>query len=150
MDTSFVERLKKRAGTMLPPATMMKIECAADGGDKAMEALLSETQRKGLAGEPLCHEPCRAVVFSDRVLLRCDGCPREKSLPRVAGIGYGATEAQARENALYALTLPLDQANTRLSGCMAAQSWGTGPVKDVQYACILNRVAYAEYPHRIV
>lgn len=150
MDTSFVERLKKRAGTMLPPATMMKIECAADGGDKAMEALLAETQAKGLAGEALCGEPCRAVVFSDRVLLRCNGCPREKVLPRVAGIGYGHSTEEARENALYALTLPLDHPNASLSGCMAALAWGEGPVKDVQYACILNRVAYAEYPDRII
>jgi len=150
MDTSFAERLKKRAETMLPPATMMKIECAADGGDKTMEALLEETQRKGLQGEALCREPCRAVIFADRVLLRCEGCSREKKLPRIGGIGYGHTEEEARENALYALTLPLDHPNARLSGCMAAMTWGEGPVKDVQYACILNRVAYAEYPERII
>ena len=145
MDTSFVERLKKRAGTMLPPATVMKIECAADGGDKAMEALLAEVLEKGLTGTPLCSEPCETVVFADRVLLRCGGCSRARTLPRVAGIGYGETAAEARENALYALTLPLDKPNARRAGCVAAQAWGAGPVKDVQYACILNRVAYAEY-----
>ena len=150
MDTSFVERLKKRAETMLPPATVMKIECAADGGDETMGPLLEDIQRKGLEGKPLCQEPCQAVVFADRVLLRCYGCAREKTLPRVAGIGYGKTEEEARENALYALTLPLDHPNARLSGCVAALAWGEGPVKDVQYACILNRVAYEEYPKRIL
>jgi len=145
MDTSFVERLKNRAATMLPPATMMKIECAADGGDRVMEALLAEVQGKGLRGESLCGEPCRAVVFADRVLLRCEGCERAKALPRIAGIGYGNTEEEARENALYALTLPVDKPNARLDGCMAAQQWGEGPVRDVQYACILNRVAYETY-----
>lgn len=145
MDTSFVERLKKRAETMLPPATVMRIECAADGGDKAMETLLAEVQQKGLRGELLCKEPCETIVFSDRVLLRCAGCEREKILPRIAGIGHGNTEAEARRNALYALTLPLDKPNTRLGGCVAAQTWGEGPVTDVQYACILNRVAYERY-----
>lgn len=146
MDTSFVEGLKKRAETMLPPATMMKIECAADGGNKAMEALLEEVQGKGLRGEPLCEEPCQVMEFSDRVLLRCRGCEREKTLPRVAGVGYGKTAEEARENALYALTVPLDKRGIRLKGCLAAHAWGDGPVKDVQYACILNRVAYARHP----
>lgn len=142
MDTSFVERLIRRAYTMLPPATVMAIECAADGGDKAMEALLEEVQQKGLRGEPLCQEPCEAVEFSDRVLLRCMGCPREKKLPRIAGIGYGRTEEEARQNALYALTLPLDKSNARRPGCFRAHAYGEGPVEAVEYACILNRVAY--------
>ncbi len=142
MDTSFVERLINRARTMLPPATVMKIECAADGGDKAMEPLLEEVQRKGLRGEDLCREPWEAVVFSDRVLLRCGGCERAKKLPRIAGIGRGQTREEAQSNALYALTLPLDKPNTRKRGCFAAQTWGEGPMEDVQYACIINRVAY--------
>jgi hypothetical protein len=145
MDTSFVEQLENRAKTMLPPATVMKIECAGDAtGDPALLALLEEVEQKGLQGQPLCTEPYETVVFSDRVLLRCAGCPRAASLPRIAGIGRGLTAQQARENALYALTLPLDKTNAKRSGCMAAQRYGTGPVEDVQYACILNRVAYEE------
>mgnify|MGYP007101932302 CR=1 FL=1 len=143
MDTSFVDALEKRARTMLPPATVMLIECAGDRtGDPALIALLEEVQGKGLRGEPLCVEPCETVVFPDRVLLRCGGCSRQRSLPRVAGIGRGHTKEEARRNALYALTLPLDRPNTRRAGCIAAQSYGDGPVRDVQYACVLNRVAY--------
>lgn len=142
METSFVERLINRARTMLPPATVMAIECAADGGDKVMEPLLEEVQQKGLRGEELCWEPFETILFSDRVLLRCAGCERAKELPRIAGIGRGQTQAEARENALYALTLPIDKPNARKRGCFAAQSRGEGPIEDVQYACIINRVAY--------
>lgn len=142
METSFVEALEKRARTMLPPATVMRIECMADGGDPAAAALLTEVQGKGLRGEPLCDRPCETVVFDDRVLLRCGGCPRMEALPRVVGVGFGRDGAEARRNALYALTLPLDRPNARWEGCVAAQRWGEGPVRDVQIACIINRVAY--------
>lgn len=142
MDTSFVERLVNRAKTMLPPATVMAVECAADGGDKTMEALLAEIQQKGLRGEELCPEPCETILFSDRVLLRCGGCERSKSLPRIAGIGRGNTREEAQKNALYALTLPIDKQNAGKRGCFAAQTWGEGPIEDVQFACIINRVAY--------
>ena len=142
MDTSFVEKLIRRAYTMLPPATVMAVECAADGGDKAMEAVLEEILQKGIQGEPLCQEPCEAVEFSDRVLLRCMGCLREKTLPRIAGIGRGKTKEEAQQNALYALTLPLDKTNARRPGCFRAQAYGEGPVEAVEYACIFNRVAY--------
>lgn len=127
---------------MLPPATVMAIECAADGGNKAMEPLLEEIQKKGIRGEDLCKEPFETIFYSDRVLLRCGGCERAKSLPKIAGIGRGQTKEEAQKNALYALTLPLDKPNAREKGCFAAQIWGEGPVEDVQYACILNRVAY--------
>lgn len=143
MDTSFVEALEKRARTMLPPATVMLIECAADaGGGPALEALLEEVEGKGLRGEDLCAEPYETVVFPDRVLLRCGGCERASRLPRVAGIGRGEDAEAAHRNALYALTLPLDKPNAQLPGCAAAQTWGEGPVEDVQYTCILDRVAY--------
>lgn len=142
MDTSFVERLINRARTMLPPATVMAVECAADSGNKAMEPLLEEIQQKGIRGEDLCKEPFETILFSDRVLLRCSGCERAKRLPKIAGIGRGQTKEEAQRNALYALTLPIDKTNTRKKGCFAAQTWGEGPVEEVQYACILNRVAY--------
>lgn len=142
METSFVERLIIRARTMLHPATVMAVECAADGGNKAMEPLLEEIQQKGLRGEDLCREPFETILFSDRVLLRCAGCERAKRLPKIAGIGRGYTEEEAQKNALYALTLPIDKPNTRKRGCFAAQTWGEGPIEDVQYACIFNRVAY--------
>jgi hypothetical protein len=145
MDTTFVEQLEARAKTMLPPATVMCIECAGDAtGSPALLSLLEEVEQKGLRGEPLCDQPYKVIVFEDRVLLRCSGCPRDKTLPRIAGIGYGDTASQAQENALYALTFPLDKPNTRHAGCIAAQKYGSGPVKDVQYACILNRVAYRD------
>lgn len=142
METSFVEQLINRARTMLPPATVMAIECAADGGNMAMEPLLEEVQQKGLRGEELCREPCETILFSDRVLLRCGGCERAKKLPKIAGIGRGRTAEEAKQNALYALTLPIDKSNTWKQGCFAAQTWGEGPIEDVQYACIINRVAY--------
>lgn len=145
MDTTFVEALEKRARTMLPPATVMRIECLSDGGDPAMTALLCEVEQKGLRGEALCREPCETVVFGDRILLRCGGCPRMDELPRIAGIGFGRDPQEARRNALYALTLPLDHPNARWDGCLAAQAWGEGPIRDVQIACILNRAAYASH-----
>ena len=146
MDTSFVERLENRARTMLPAATVMLLECAGDAsGDPALTALLSEIQGKGLRGEPLCPEPYDLVVFHDRVLLRCHGCPRQKDLPRLVGIGHGQTEEEARQNALYALTLPMDKRNTRPHrGCLATQSYGEGPVEIVETACIINRAAYKD------
>ena len=147
MDTSFVERLEKRARTMLPPATVMRIECAGDQtGDPGLIALLEEVERKGLRGEELCPEPAETIVFDDRVLLRCGGCPRFHTLPRVAGIGRGRDREEARRNALYALTLPLDHLNARRNGCMAAQRWGEGPEEVILTSCILTRVAYAVYP----
>ena len=142
METCFVEALEKRARTMLPPATVMRIECMADGGNAAAAALLAEVQGKGLRGEPLCGEPCETVVFEDRVLLRCGGCLRMEALPHVAGVGFGHDAEEARKNALYALTLPLDHPSARWEGCVAAQRWGEGPVRDVQIACIINRAAY--------
>ena len=143
METSFVDVLKTRAESMLPPATVMRIECLSDAGDAAMTALLDEVEDRGLRGEPLCDEPYETVVFDDRILLRCGGCPRMEELPHVAGIGFGRDAAEARRNALYALTLPLDHTNAAWDGCLAAQAWGEGPVRDVQIACILNRTAYA-------
>ena len=148
MDTSFVDSLIARAETLLPPATVMLIECMADGGDRRMAALLDEVQRRGLNGEALCAEPYEPVVFPDRVYLRCAGCGRGKHLPRVAGIGRGADSFEARRNALYALTRPLDHPNAHRHGCAAAQRWGDGPCEVVLYACILNRAAYAPYPER--
>ena len=146
MDTSFVDKLIYRAGTMLPAATVMALECAGDAsGDRKLMVLLEEIQQKGLRGEPLCPEPYDLVVFHDRVLLRCHGCPRQKDLPRLVGIGHGQTEEEARQNALYALTLPMDKRNTRPhKACLAAQSYGEGPVEIVETACIINRAAYKD------
>ena len=134
MDGSLVEALEKRARSMLPPASAMAVECAADGGDKACAALLAHIVDCGLRGKDLCAEPYETVVFGDRVLLRCGGCPRKRSLPGRAGTGYGQTEAEARRNALYALTLPADK---------PARSWGEGPVRAEETACVFNRAAYA-------
>ena len=143
MDTSFVEALENRARTMLPPATVMLLECQADkSGDEFLTALLEEIQQKGLREENLCDEPYERVAFDDRVLLRCAGCARAGALPRLGGIGRGDTPDEARRNALYALTLSMDKPSARLSGCMAAHVWGQGDVEDIQYACIINRVAY--------
>ena len=146
MDTSFVERLKTRAETMLPAATVMLVECAADGGGgPAMEALLTEIQQKGLKNEPLCRAEHDAIVFEDRVLLRCHGCPRRDDLPKLGGIGRGRTEEEAERNACYALTLPMDKAPIRRSqGCLAIQTWGEGPVETMITTCIFNRVAYKD------
>ncbi len=144
MDTSFVERLEKRARTMLPAAAVMAVECRADAtGDPRWEALLAEIQEKGRKGEPLCAEPYELVVFEDRVLLRCGGCPRGDTLPQIAGVGYGRDEAEARRNALYALTLPADRPNAREPGCFRAHVWGEGPVRAVVKSCVFDRVAYA-------
>ncbi len=143
MDTSFVERLENRAGTMLPPALVMAVECRADAtGDPMWEELLAEVQEKGLRGQALCAEPYERVVFEDRVLLRCAGCDRGKRLPQIAGIGYGRDMAEARRNALYALTLPADHPNAKLPGCFLANAWGEGPVREVLVSCLYNRVAY--------
>lgn len=147
MDTTFVEPLKKFAETMLPPATVMLIECAGDRtGDPVLLRLLDEVEEKGLKREALCTEPYDTIVFDDRVLLLCHGCPRMETLPRIAGIGYGSDAEEAERNALYALTLPLDHPNTRYKDCIAAQKWGEGPIRFVRLACIINRVAYTRYP----
>lgn len=143
MDTSFVAALEKRAETMLPPAAVMRVECAADAtGNQNLAALLDEIEQKGLRGEPLCPEPYETIVFADRVLLRCAGCPRMDALPRFAGIGRGADAAEARKNALYALTLSPDHPNAQRPGCLAAMQYGEGPIEDIQYACAFNRAAY--------
>ena len=143
MDTSFVEALEKRAKTMLPPATVMRIECAADAtGDPKLAALLDEVEQAGLRGEPLCAAPCETVVFDDRVLLRCGGCARMDELPRFAGIGRGRDEAEALQNALFALTLSPDHPNAHRDGCLAAMACGDGPIERVLYACAINRAAY--------
>ena len=145
MDTSFVDRLENRAKTMLPAATVMAIECAGDAsGDANLIALLAEVQEKGLRGEPLCDAPYDRIVFDDRVLLRCRGCPRLNKLPKVAGMGYGETETEARQNALYALTLPLDKPSARKKGFLAVQRHGNGPVEAIETACAINRVAYKD------
>ena len=53
MDTSFVAALEKRAKTMLPPATVMRIECASDAsGDPALTALLDEVEHTCLTRLP--------------------------------------------------------------------------------------------------
>ena len=143
MITGLVVALEKRAKTLLPPATVMRIECAGDAsGDPALIALLDEVEQKGLAGEELCSEPCETIVFEDRILLRCAGCKRMGDLPRFAGIGRGRDADEARRNALFALTLPFDHPNAQLNGCLAAQCWGSGSVEDIQYACAINRAAY--------
>lgn len=134
MDRSLVERLEKRARSMLPPASVMAVECAADGGDKKSAALLEFILDCGLHGKELCPKPYETVVFSDRVLLRCAGCPRMEALGTAEGVGFGQTEAEARQNALYALTLPTDK---------KLRHWGEGPVRITERACVFNRVAYA-------
>lgn len=143
MDADIAAALEKRARTMLPPATVMAVECAGDAsGDPALYALLDEIEKKGIEGLPLCTEPYETVVFPDRVLLRCGGCGRMSSLPRFAGIGRGADEAEAQRSALFALTLPPDRTEARVPGCLAAMRFGEGPVEIVRYACVFNRAAY--------
>lgn len=134
MDRSFVEKLEKRARTMLPAETAMMVECRADGGDRSCEALLNHILRCGLMEEELCPEPYETVVFADRVLLRCQGCSRMAALPKILGVGWGETEEEARKNALYALTLPLGREE---------RHWGKGSVRAEVQSCIFNRVAYA-------
>ena len=143
METSFVERLEKRAKTMLPPGIVMCVECAADAsGDPLLTALLEKIEQRGLRGEPLCREPCRTIVFEDRVLLLCEGCERMGRLPRFKGVGYGRTQAEAERNALYALTLPPGRPDPRPGHCLAVMRYGHGPVEEVRYACVFNRAAY--------
>jgi len=134
METSLVERLEKRARTMLPAETVMAVECAADAGDRRMQALFEQILDCGLHGKDLCAQPYDVVAFDDRVLLRCAGCPRFATLPKIKGVGYGKTAEEARRNALYALTLPADK---------KARTWGEGPVRAVEVSCIFNRVAYS-------
>ena len=143
MEPSEIEKLTARAASMLPPATVMLIECAGDStGDPGLIALLDEVQQKGLQGQPLFEGPYETVVFEDRVLLLGGEGEREAQLPRMAGVGYGLNEEQARRNALYALTLPADHPNTQLPDCMIAQQYGEGPVRQVVYTSILTRAAY--------
>ena len=142
MDTSFVDALEKRAKTMLPPAVVMCVECAGDAtGDAKLIGLLEEIEKKGVDKEPLCDRPYEVIVFSDRVLLRCSGCGRMDALPRFKGIGRGRDEAEARKNALYALTLP--PGRPVLTGnTLSVMRFGKGPVEAEIYACVFNRAAY--------
>lgn len=135
MDRTFVERLEKRARCMLPAETAMLVECRADGGDKACGALLEHIIACGLQGKELCPEPYETVVFDDRVLLRCGGCPKREDYPLITGLGRGHSREEAEKNALYALTLPVGSTLRR---------WGEGPVEARVESCILNRVAYAK------
>ena len=145
MDTSFVDRLLRRAERWLPAATVMALECAGDeSGDPALQALLEQIQSGALAERALCGEPYEPVVFDDRVLLRCAGCPRAAALPKIAGVGRGRTEQEARRNALYALTLPLDRYGRPGEGLLAELSWGEGPVQVTEMSCVLDRVAYRD------
>ena len=142
MDTSFVVRLENRAKTMLPPAVVMCVECAGDAsGDEKLIALLEEIEGKGVRGEALCPEGYDTIVFEDRVLLRCAGCARGKALPRFRGIGYGKSEAEARQNALYALTLPPGRPNTT-GPFLSEMRFGEGPHRAEETACVFNRAAY--------
>lgn len=134
METSLVERLEKRACTMLPAETVMAVECAADAGDKRMQAMLDYILDCGLHEKELCTQPYETIVFDDRVLLRCAGCPRLAALPKIKGIGYGKTAEEARRNALFALTLPVGK---------KVRTFGEGPVRAVEVSCIFNRVAYS-------
>ena len=65
--------------------------------------------------------------------LRCGGCARQEELPQILGIGRGQTEEEARQNALYALTLPVGRWE---------RHWGEGPVQVQVESCVFNRVAY--------
>ena len=134
MDRTIVERLEKRARTMLPAETAMMVECWADSGDRTCALLLKHIQHCAMFDEPLCTEPCRVLVYDDRVLLRCDGCDKGKTLPRIRGIGYGHSEKEAHQNALYALTLPISSDE---------REYGEGEYRAVEESCIFNRVAYA-------
>lgn len=135
MDRTLVEKLEKRAQTLLPAETAMMVECWADEGDRMCAAVLKHIQRCGMFDEPLCEKPYRVIEYDDRVLLRCDGCDRMNALPKIRGVGYGETDAQAHENALYALTLPLPTDE---------REYGRGDHRAVEEACIYNRVAYAK------
>ena len=142
MDTSFVARLEKRAKTMLPPAVVMCVECAGDAsGDEKLIALLEEIEKKGVRGEELCSEAYETVAFEDRVLLRCSGCARGKALPRFRGIGYGKNEAEAKQNALYALTLSPGRPNAN-GPFLSEMRFGEGPYSAEETACVFNRAAY--------
>ncbi len=135
MDKDLVEKLEARARTLLPAETAMMVECWADSGDRMCAAVLKHIQRCGMFDEPLCDKPYRVVELDDRVLLRCDGCERMSALPKIRGVGYGETEVEARQNALYALTLPIS-ADER--------EYGHGDFRAVEESCIYNRVAYAK------
>lgn len=134
MDGSFVDKLIRRARTMLPAETAMLVECRADGGDRACQRLLEHIVCCGLEGKELCDEPFEAVVFEDRVLLRCSGCRKGRDYPVIIGVGRGQTREEAEQNALYALTVPVGSQTRR---------WGEGPEEARVESCILNRVAYA-------
>ena len=135
MDKALAEKLEKRARWLLPAETAMLVECRADSGERICELLLRHIQRCALMEEALCAEPYERIDFDDRVLLRCGGCEKARAWPKLRAVGYGATEAEAERNALYALTIP-DGGEER--------HWGHGPVRRELESCILNRVAYAK------
>ena len=134
MENSFAQKLERRARYLLPAETTMMVECWADGGDRMCAALLRHIQTCGMMEEDLCPEPYETVIFDDRVLLRCAGCDRANAMPKIIGVGWGETEEEARQNALYALTLP---------EAREEKHWGEGPVRVQVSSCIFNRVAYA-------
>ena len=143
MEPSLIRRLESLAASMLPPAVMMCIECAADAtGAPALSALLEEAQTAGLSGLPLCREPCETIVFDDRVLLRCGGCPRAAGMPHFTAVGRGRTHEEALRNALYALTLP-PVSGRKERGCLATMSWGEGPAEASVTSCPWIRCAWA-------
>ena len=129
-----LRRLETRAQTMLPPAAVMKIECAADAGVPGAEALLEHILARGAENRPLCEAPCETVVFDDRVLLRCAApCEKENGPFAVTARGRGHTREEAERNALYALTLPPDKKH---------RTAGSGPMEVVVKSCVFNRAAY--------
>ena len=129
-----IRRLELRAQTMLPPASVMKTECAADAGTPGAAALLEHMLACGAEGRPLCAAPCKTVVFSDRVLLRCAApCERQNDSFAVTARGRGRTREEAEKNALYALTLPADKKH---------RTAGSGPIEVTVKSCVFNRAAY--------
>ena len=144
MTPAVIQKLESRAVSMLPPAVMMCIECAADAsGDPSLSDLLEEAQRAGLSGRPLCDEPYETVVFDDRVLLRCGGCARAADMPCFRGIGRGDTPEQARQNALYALTLQPSAKSAR-GGVLSVMRYGSGPAEETVSSCPWIRCAYLQ------
>ncbi len=134
MNEQLAEKLERRARCWLPAETTMLVECRADGGDRLCAQLLDYIQRCGLEQRPLCAEPYERIEFADRVLLRCGGCAKGESLPKIRAVGFGKTAAEAERNALYALTLPDGGTERR---------WGQGIFRREEESCIFNRVAYA-------
>ena len=133
MDVKTAKALEERARTLLPAETAMWLECRADSGDRMSALLLRQVQHCGMFDEPLCEEPYRTVCFADRVLLRCEGCAKAASMPKIRGIGYGYTEEEAKKHALFALTLPVMDDE---------REYGEGDIRMVEESCPFNRVAY--------